>query len=348
MPNVKIHSSSVFRGGRILRTRPRNLPRGRLLTSVSATPSIRRATNTATRTATRTKVKKIHKRATPLPNRAGTDSVLKISLRAKGLFNKLSKKNPSINSYTINSGQVTTSTVGTQGVYNLGNINDISHLKSVVSNVAANSGMANGQHTTVFLMKSIHAEYAIQNSTNAVVRLQLWDFIARRDGYKDAAGNALAPNSAWGDGLADQGAITAVQVGTRPTDSKLLRDYFKVKRVTYTDLAPGQIHYHRITYNINRPLDYEIIYSDAGAKTLIKGWTLSTLMVQYGQPVGDNSGGVTVEASRCNVVAKFNYHFSFIDNSASYTTGTNNILTTSTGNLENIQAAASSVYAAVT
>lgn len=300
----------------------------------------------------RTKLrKKVHTRAKELPNRVGTDSHLTIKLKPVGLLSRIGGKLQS-STYATNNDGVATSTAGLQGVWNFGTVFSPAHLASIQGICATQAGLAGTAYLNNAMnifVKSCHSELQLQNSSNAVVRIQLWDVINRRDAYKDAQGNALVPYEAFKQGLTDQTSTAPANnqllLGSRPTDSTLFNQFFKVKRVTYTELAPGQVHYHRINYKIMRRINNEMF--TAQNLNGIKGWSITTLMIMYGEPVGDNVGGCTVAAGRINTVSSTNYHFDFLASASATSSVTNQLATTTTGNIENLVTGATAAYAAV-
>lgn len=300
-----------------------------------------------TKTFTKTKVQ----RARPLPNRSGSESAYNIKIKPNQLIKKVLEQMQA-STYTNNVGVVrSTASAGTQDVFTFVPVYDPADLGQCVG-VATNTGTtAIENQTTRIYMKSCHEEIAIQNSSNAVCRITLYDVISRRDCFADANGHSAMPDITWQDGIQHQqvsgGASTSYNtVGVRPYDSKAFNDWWKIKRITYLDLAPGQVHYHRVNYSIHKFVSQE--WLGASGLAAGKGWSLGTMMVSYGEPCGDNSGGATTEKIRLNCVQTKTYHFSWVRENSSLSYQTNGLSTVTSGNIENLVTGASSAFAAVT
>lgn len=300
----------------------------------------------ASRTRTATKV---HQRARPLPNRSGSESNYFVGGKPKGLINKISNKLQDC-SFTRNEPSIIPGTAGSQINTLVGALFNVSDLASMMSTVYTQLPSGVSHSTVKMFLKSVYCEVMIQNSTNATCRVQIWNTRPKRDVYKDQAGVTLTPLEAWSQGLKMQtsgGTGTEMNiVGSRPTDSKLFNDYYKVGKVTYIDLAPGQVHYHRMRYKIDRSIANEML-NNSGLYSL-KGMQLDTMIVQYGEPMVDNTGvQTTTSNTNLHVIATKTYHFSWMQNNTSISTNTNNLSAVSGTVLENLVTGAQATFAAV-
>lgn len=298
------------------------------------------------RTATATK----HQRARPLPNRSGSESKYNVFRKPKGLIAKVANKLQD-NTYQLNTPSVIAQTAGLQATAQVGTMFSHADLLACIANVQADapsSGTGNG--TTKVYFKSCYSEVMLQNTTNAVVRVQLWNTLPKRDIYQDPSAATLTPVQAWTEGLKIQtsGSVgNEIQyVGSRPTDAKLFNDYYRVGKVTYLDLAPGQVHYHRMHYKIDRFIALEML--NAANLYTLRGWALGTMIVAYGEPMADVAGTSTTTAPvRIHAIATANYHFSYIKSNSSYSTNANNLPASANTNLENLVTGASAAFATV-
>lgn len=298
------------------------------------------------RTGSKTKTKK-HQRAHPMPDRAGTESRFSIKLRPKGSRSKV-EKSMQIQTYSINSGAVLTSSTGSQASTDGVPLFSIPHLQSMLNAVKTQSGQSIGLFTTTMYMKSGWQEIMIENSTNAVARIQIWDLLAKRDCFTDHAGRQVTPTLAWEYGLADQGGAGDLQnfYGSRPTDSFLFNQFYKVKKVTYTDVAPGQLHIHRMHYQINRRVNDEI--ATQTNLLALKGWTLYPMIVINGSPIGNTGNtSATVSLMKCNITYASTYHFTFLDTAMSSTAQNKNLDTVQFSTVENLVVGAGTTFASV-
>lgn len=298
---------------------------------------------------------KIHRKAKELPNRSGSESTLTIKLRPKGMLSKLEGKLQN-STYTVNSQDVLQSTTGLQGTQSVGNYNIFTQytLNKILGACANQLSVYGGDYRSNAIncfVKSAFMETQLLNSSNGVVRMQIWDCMARRDCYEDRTGIQMSPVYCWADGIKEQTASGTGQevgtVGARPTDSNEFNKYWKVKRVTYLELAPGQVHYHRIHYRINRRITNDIVQNTA--LWGVKGWTLVPMFVFYGEPINDNAGGVTVAGTKILTITNTDYHFTYLAASTSISQQNNNLsITAATGGaIENLVTGASAAFSTV-
>lgn len=295
-------------------------------------------------------LKKVHQRARALPNRSGSDSTYRIMLKPLGLAAKVANKMQDSTQTTNSSGIISTGP-GLQVVTDMCNLCGKADIQQMLTTAKLENVSATGGATTKIFVKSCFAELAIQNSSNATVRIQIWNTLPKRDIYQDDTGTTLTPTNVFSHGLKEQTpggtGNEYLIVGSRPTDSKLFNDYFKVKKVIYVDLAPGQTHYHRLTYKIDRFVANELI--QANNLTSLKGWELNNMVIAYGEPVGDGTGtGATTESLRLHAIASKTYHFSWIKSNESLSSNINQLSTSAQPNLENLVTGASAPWAGVT
>lgn len=298
---------------------------------------------------TRTKTK-VHQRARPLPNRSGSESTYNINHRARG-FNARVNKGLRDNTFTRNEPFLLTGSAGQSQVNLVTTMFSPADIQSMLTVAESQNHNTVANATTNVFLKSCYGEIMIQNSTNAVCRVQIWNSIPKRDIYQGLTASPNTPDLAWQQGLKEQTASGTggeyLVVGSRPTDSRFFNDYHRVGKVTYIDLAPGQVHYHRIRYKINRFMSQEML----AAYNLysLKGMTLNTMIVAYGEPMVDNTGiQTTTSATSLHVIGTKTYHFSYNMSNASISTNADNLAKTSGANLENLVTGASAAFAAVT
>lgn len=340
--------ASQFRGRRVRARTSGSFSRirtpGRKRLASAPRSGLRKRMRTMTRT-------KLHQRARALPNRSGSESVLNIYNRPKGLIAKVGNKLQS-SQYLRNENAVMNSSAGAQLVNSfteMFSVNDLKKLLTDAENENVTTAVANA--TTKIFVKSCYCELQIQNSTNAVCRVQIWNTLPKRDIYRDSASQPLSPQEAQAIGVKMQtpsGTGTEyLIVGSRPTDSKLFNDYFKVKKVTYIDLAPGQVHYHRMHYKIDRFASQEML--NMQNITAMRGWNLASMIIAYGEPMVDNTGvATTTSATQLHVIATKTYHYSYVKSNSTYSSNSNNLSAVSGTNLENLVTGASAAFAAVT
>lgn len=300
----------------------------------------------ATRTLTATK-KKLNQGVHE--SRAGSDSFFFLSHKPSRI-GKFTGKMSKI-SRTVNSNAIVTSTAGRQTITDIGSCFGYTDTQNMMNQAIVQqygSSTPTGYKTERILYKSALCEYTYTNSTNAVARLLLFDIIPRTDIY-NTAGDANSPKNSWDDGINDEiaggGANNSQFVGSMPFASEKFCHFFNIKKITTVNLAPGQMHVHRVKYSPNKILTNELL--SQGNVVYFKGLSLNHMMVQYGQPVLDNSGGVTTEATKILCVSKWSYEFTFLPNNMTTTVITNTLGLTAGANLEDIATGASAAFAAV-
>lgn len=318
--------------GRSLRTHPRGASlalsrtrsaRRKVLSSIRRHGGVRPKLRLRRRVKLATKSKS--QRATPTPNRSGSESAYKISLRNKGLLKKFANKVRPL-TLTFNGGNLDSQLAGKQCVSLLGGIFDRVDLHNMVNTATTQefgTSIPAGYKNLQIYLKEGHATYAIVNPGNAVQRVILYDIMPRRDTYQTIGGQALLPDIAWSEGMVQQQSNSTTSLhtdmGCRPWDSQLFNDYFKVKCTTYIDLAPGQCHWHRVNFKPHKFLDRDIIDANSSSSTAFKGLTLYCLAVTQGQPIHDSASSITTTPTKLEWVQSISYHFSYISNNMTTT-----------------------------
>lgn len=282
-----------------------------------------------TGTATLNKTRKV--RAKALPTRAGTEDVIRIVAKPKRLINKLGQQ---INNSHLQSSSsvIANSSVGLQEYVQLQNILDYTDLNTMLANcsqrdgtlsflntnyLATNSGML----TTTIQVNSCKSECMITNNGNSVMRLILHDAMPKANIFTNIQNATNTPVNSVIYGIAHEtnsGDLnTYKQLATKPTDSKLFNNNWKIIKTTYTELAPGQTHYHRITYAPYKRINMELIHTPNFL--MARKYGISTFCQIYGQPVTDNNTtGATVQRTDLACVCKKSYNYSWIEPDKSF------------------------------
>lgn len=306
-----------------------------------------------TRTRTRTMVRPKHQKGLALPNRSGSESSYKLMLPEKGILKKVADKIRPM-TLTYNGGFVQSQNFGQQMVSQLGAIYDRGDCHNMVNSATVQefgSSIPPGYKNLQIFLKEGYAEYHIANVTNGVLRITLYDVLPRRDCYQDIGGAPLDAAGAWQSGMIQQqfngSTSTYNDVGCRPYDSAQFNDFFKVKCVTHVDLAPGQIHWHRVKWCPKKFLSRDIIDADNSSITCYKGLTLYTLAVTVGQPIHDAASGVTTTNPKIEWVQNISYHYSYVANNVTNTYVQATLSTSAQLNFESLVTGASAAFSAV-
>lgn len=294
--------------------------------------------------------------------RAGSESMFKILIPPKGTPAKLASKLSHM-SFNVNDKAGLSITAGLQNFAQLGSIFNPSHCGTMLNQVlkqeflynttitigatSGNIGLPTGYQTLGVNYTSCHAEFGMANSSNACVRGIIYDVIQKRDSYLDANNHSLDTVNAIKYGIVEQGGATTDYqvVGTRPFDSNLFNQYFKVKRITYFCLSPGQTHYHRVTYKPNKRMNSDVIRTNNQLNVGMGGFTYHCLLQFSGIPVPDNGGAATTEQAKLVMVSRYDYKYNYLPNNMSSGVTTNNLSTTVGTNFENTESATATAYA---
>lgn len=282
-------------------------------------------------------------------SRAGSDSKFFLSYkptRIGKLTGKMAKVARTINQNTIYSGGA-----GVQRVIDVDACFDVTTSTNLMNQcILQQYGTSTpvGYKTERILYKSCLAEYAYTNSTNAVCRMLLFDIVPRTDIY-NTSGDANSPVNAWSDGFSDEisgGTGGQAQiVGAMPFASVKFCHFFKVLKITNINLAPGQMHVHRVKHTPNKIINNEVL--SQGNVSSLRGLTLHHMGVFYGQPVLDAGGGVTTEATKILCIRKFSYEVSYLPNNMTSLVMNNNLSATAGANIEDMVTGAAAAFAAV-
>lgn len=294
--------------------------------------------------------------------RAGSESMFGITIRPKGLANKLASKLTHL-SWNVNDKGAPTTTAGIQNFAEIGSIFNPSHCGTMLNQVINTEFGTNntivgggggtipnplGYQTISVNYKSCFAEFMITNSDNACARIVIYDIIQKRDAYQDANAHSLSTTNAIQYGINEQsGSTTQWQtIGTRPFDSNLFNQFYKVKRITYACLSPGQTHIHQVKYLPNKKMNADVIRASNQLLTGTAGFTYKCLVQFSGVPVPDNGAVATTQQVKLLTVSRYDYKFNYLPGNITNTIATNNLSTTVGTNFENTESATATVYVA--
>ena len=311
---------------------------------------LRNSLRTPKRTRTMTMTKREPLRQKAKESRGGSESAYSKSVVPRGvpsLIAKLAK-----NVYITNNNSVIDGGAGLQTVSDVQGISDYAALNAIMLSALAQylpggSPPMTAYKTERVMITKVFAEHMYTNSSNAVVRGLLFDVEPRQDIYNSGS-DPISPAQAWIAGAADQsnGNTSSSFVGALPFSSNKFTHFFKINKITELILAPGQTHYHRVTYRCNKVLTNIILQE--GNVNYFRGLSMNQLAVFYGQPVPDSTGAaVTTEAVHILTVSKFQYESSYMMNNVSTISRGNALSATAGANLEDIVTGAAAAFAKV-
>lgn len=183
---------------------------------------------------------------------------------------------------------------------------------------SANQGVtANGNlvNTSKFLIDSVQAEYAMTNSSNGNVTVDIYSFKAKRDGTQSV-------NSIWYSNLRDASAQTIVDYtqlwGVSPFTAPGIFDFWNLQKIYHVNLGPGQSHVHRELYNVGKEFDNQIM--ELSGSTIFKDMTHNVFFLVRGMPQTANTGSnVTTQVANLDVILSETFKWKYIaDNDTNF------------------------------
>lgn len=179
--------------------------------------------------------------------------------------------------------------------------------------------------------------FRFNNFTNGNISMTIYDIHC-----KTSTGDS--PIKLWDDGdRAEEADAAAVGgnnfvIGSKPTDSKRFKQYWKVDKVTSVIMKPGEEHEHKIVHAPNTAQfqnNYlQSIQSGTGAYQYIGRLTRGVMWVITGQAFVDRgvggTGGVSTTAAETANVWDLHYKYSMLQNPSTVIT-TSNALTAGSG-----------------
>lgn len=192
-------------------------------------------------------------------------------------------------------------------------------LKSIALNVP---GGGAGITPRNFVMESCTGEYLITNSTLATMYIDIYDVVRRRDADLNTSSASQNPATAWKIGVDNEsaapGSSNYKNINSLPTDSTLLKDYFKIVQRSHIGLAQGATHRHRVLLKSNKLLNTNLLDTKETEEDLA-GYSVYTMIVAYGQPasiVNEFGTTVTTASGAIDVVKCVRYKYVWVSDTA--------------------------------
>jgi len=204
-------------------------------------------------------------------------------------------------------------------------------LKAIVTNVPGNGSAVPRQ----YVLESTKAEYMITNSTLATMYVDIYDVVRKRDADTSEFNNATQnPSESWKQGVYDQtGLVNATayrNINSLPTDSRLLKDYFKIVQRSHIGLAQGATHKHHVILGSNKLIDTALLNQKDEQEDLA-GLAVYTMICVYGQPasVVPESGPtlVTTATGAIDIVKCVRYKYTWVSDTTNNFYYTDNLST---------------------
>jgi hypothetical protein len=239
---------------------------------------------------------------------------------------------------------------GNQSQITVGQWFSLADIVNMSTQVAAAASTGPAKPPTMFHLHNLMAEVAIQNASNAQLTVDIYDVIAKQDLPASAASgptfNVSTPINAWSQGLANQlygsslppNCTSGTQVlGSKPMDSQLFQDYYRITSHKTVLMAQGGQHLHKVNLSVNKSMDLNKVNVAAQYLEGFKGLTQFTFLSVRGQPAycDQDPPFTTTSPYLLRVISTERYLYSWLSNSAKTSTYNNgNMLTvTAPGNV---------------
>jgi hypothetical protein len=155
---------------------------------------------------------------------------------------------------------------GTQVTGLVGQWFSVQDIFNIANEVPYLTGSAGNALPTHFNMKSIKAEVTLVNPSSLPMIYDIYDIIAKKDipngtTLPSPSLDVTNPIGAWHTGLLIQSltpaGVTAYEnvLGSRPVDSQLFKDYFRVAKHTSVVVPQVGTHVHKVNITSNRVFD---------------------------------------------------------------------------------------------
>lgn len=218
---------------------------------------------------------------------------------------------------------------GYQGVYTLAQFNSMADTYNIALEIPSVATIL-AEAPSRFCMRSVTAEVSLTNTSSQPAWVDLYDVEVHHDIPISTAVSVSTPGSAWKTGASLQstdafpppgaGALISAYnlLGSRPTDSQLFKDYYRIKQKRTVLLQPNGLHVHHVTVSTGRQFDLHQIRTYNGIMAGLAGYTVYTMAVLRGAPVKLAEEG---SASTGNPIVRFvvseRYQFNYIFNNGS-------------------------------
>lgn len=243
--------------------------------------------------------------------------------------------------YVVTQAGLVVGNVGQQKCQSVGqwfSLADIQNLATQVPSIATSLGNT----PTHFTLQGVTAEVTFNNATGSHQLVDIYDIVARKDIPLASATGAIypvaTPYEAWQTGMFDQNVSASgpptpdAIIGSKPTDSVVFNNYYRIVKRTELVLPQNATHLHKVNINVNRTFNLTELSVMSKYLGGIKDVTHYTMVVVRGGIGFDVAGGVTSTiAPWVRWISLENFRFSFLQASGS-TFKYNNMIT----NPENI------------
>ena len=166
---------------------------------------------------------------------------------------------------------------------------------------------ANEVRPTKFHMGNLKGEIMFQNPSSATIILDIYECLAKRDiptSGTTANIDVYDPISAWSVGMKQQSVTptgyavlaqdASSMLGSKPTDSALFNDFYKITNKRSVVMQQASTHLHKVSLRLGKNFDKSQVACLQEYLAGLANFTYFTFVVVRGLPVTNVQGAVTV------------------------------------------------------
>nr|UOF78500.1 putative capsid protein [Cressdnaviricota sp.] len=179
-----------------------------------------------------------------------------------------------------------------------------SDLNTMANAIPTIAGTASATKSAV--LHDIKSEITFSNMSEATAFLDLYEVVPR----SILPSGACAPDTLFENGIIDQGVALGKEVlGLKPTTSVALTSFHKILKHYRIELAQGQSHVHKQSYNMGFKWNFELV-NVLGSSYVHPRCTRYLMCIVQGSPcnaAAPNQGQVSTTPIAIDVVRRYRY-----------------------------------------
>ena len=217
---------------------------------------------------------------------------------------------------------------------------DLNTMANAIPTVAGTATL-----TKSALLHDIKSEVTFSNMSEATAYLDLYEVVPR----SILPASACAPDVLFENGIVDEGVALGKEVlGVKPTSSTAFTSFHKILKHYRIELAQGQSHVHKQTFNLGFKWNYQLV-NVLGSSYVHPRCTRYLMCIVQGSPCNDATltGNVSTTPVALDVVRRYRYSWYYntpattnmLYTNAMPTVTSGRILDIGSGEVETVQAA---------
>lgn len=184
------------------------------------------------------------------------------------------------------------------------------------------------------LLHDIKSEITFSNMSEATAYLDLYEIIPR----SILPSGACAPDTLFENGIIDESVALGKEVlGVKPTASTAFTSFHKIYKHYRIELAQGQSHVHKETFNLGFKWNYQLV-NVLGSSYVHPRCTRYLMCIVQGSPCNDQTltGNVSTTPIAIDVVRRYRYSWYYNTPTTTNMIYTNAMPTVTTGRILDI------------